>query len=318
MKELLIVLIILAILIPIMATDDNTTVIITGIKGRVERKIEKSVFFDLLKVAHWQQLKGDDILMVGDMIRTGTDSSLEISFPDDIYVKIGQQTNIIIGQRSITERSQACVLELTAGQIWARVSETWQKLTQFEVITPSAVAGVRGTLFSVAVINQKTIVTVKEGKVEVRDAANTTWKLIGRNEMGIVEGKVIEHKTITKDERILWEERTVKDWLEKTDRDGQEREHSVEESGENKLNNHVTEVEDDYAEDGNIDQDNQDEADENDEADNNENDEADNNEDNEVQDSDDEDDDDDDDQDDDRDDEDSDDDDEDDDENSGE
>ncbi len=218
MKRFLIVLIILSIMVQVMASADNM-VTITGIEGRVERKIKKSIFFDWLKFSQWQQLTANDRLMVGDIIKTGVDSSLEISFAQDIYVKIGQQSRVIIGQRAVTEKGPAYSLELKAGQLWARVKDAWQKLTRFEVVTPSAVAGVRGTLFSVAFINNKTIVTVKEGKVEVRDAASTSLKVIASNQMGIVDGTMIEDKTISREQLKLWEERGVKDWIAATARD---------------------------------------------------------------------------------------------------
>lgn len=218
MKRFLIGLIILSIMVQVMASADNT-VIITGIEGRVERKIKKSIFFDWLKFSHWQQLTASDRLMVGDIIKTGVDSSLEISFAQDIYVKIGQQSRVIIGQRAVTEKGPAYSVELKAGQLWARVKDAWQELTRFEVVTPSAVAGVRGTLFSVAFINNQTIVTVKEGKVEVRDTASTSLKVIASNEMGIVDGTMIEDKTISREQLKLWEEEGVKDWIAATARD---------------------------------------------------------------------------------------------------
>ncbi|MCG8513415.1 MAG: FecR family protein [Halanaerobiales bacterium] len=221
MKRFLIVLIILSIMVQVMASADNT-ITITGIEGRVERKIKKSIFFDWLKFSQWQQLTANDRLMVGDIIKTGVDSSLEISFVQDIYVKIGQQSRVIIGQRTVTEKGPAYSLELKAGQLWARVKDAWQELTRFEVVTPSAVAGVRGTLFSVAFINNQTIVTVKEGKVEVRDAASTSRKIIAGNEMGIVDGTMIEDKTISREQLKLWEEKGVKDWIAATARDKSE------------------------------------------------------------------------------------------------
>ena len=221
MKRFLIVFIILSIMVQVMASADNT-VTITGIEGRVERKIKKSTFFDWLKFSQWQQLTANDRLMVGDIIKTGVDSSLEISFAQDIHVKIGQQSSVIIGQSAVTEKGPAYSLELKAGQLWARVKDAWQELTRFEVVTPSAVAGVRGTLFSVAIINNKTIVTVKEGKVEVRDAASASLKVIASNKMGIVDGTTIEDKEISREQLKLWEERGVKDWIAATDRDKSE------------------------------------------------------------------------------------------------
>ena len=247
MKRFLIVLIILSIMVQVMASSDNT-VTITGIEGRVERKIKKSIIFDWLKFSRWQQLTAHDRLMVGDIIKTGIDSSLEISFAQDIYVKIGQQSRVIIGQRAVTEKGPAYSLELKAGQLWARVKDAWQELTRFEVVTPSAVAGVRGTLFSVAFINNQTIVTVKEGKVEVKDAASTSLKVIASNEMGIVDGTMIEDKTISRDQLKMWEEKGVKDWIAATARDKSEEDSNSRLSEEADQDEQVEENEDEREE----------------------------------------------------------------------
>lgn len=255
MKRFLIVLIILSIMVQVMANADNT-VTITGIEGRVERKIKKSIFFDWLKFSQWQQLTANDRLMVGDIVKTGVDSSLEISFAQDIYVKIGQQSRVIIGQRAVTEKGPAYSLELKAGQLWARVKDAWQELTRFEVVTPSAVAGVRGTLFSVAFINNKTIVTVKEGKVEVKDAASTSLKVIASNEMGIVDGTMIEDKTISREQLKLWEEKGVKDWIAATARDKSEEDSNSSLSEESDQDEQVEENEEEREEQEDNDYDN--------------------------------------------------------------
>ncbi|MEO0459433.1 MAG: FecR domain-containing protein [Myxococcota bacterium] len=107
----------------------------------------------------------------GDQIRTGADSAIRIVFSDRSLLNIGPNASVVIQDYTVakSERRRRVGIKLWAGRAWARVT-TWfgSGENRFEVKTPNAVAGVRGTEFAVNVDpDGETTVTVFEGAVEV-------------------------------------------------------------------------------------------------------------------------------------------------------
>lgn len=102
-------------------------------------------------------------LFVGDSVRTGKDSRAEVSFEDGTSVRISDNARLLV-QQADTLRS----LKLLWGKLWAKVARLSSAQSRFEVQTPTAVAGVRGTVFRVEVDpDTATRVAVEEGEVEV-------------------------------------------------------------------------------------------------------------------------------------------------------
>ncbi|MDI6739816.1 MAG: FecR family protein [Candidatus Edwardsbacteria bacterium] len=104
-------------------------------------------------------------LYAGDSIRTGKDSRAELNFSDGTVVRLGDNTRFFIRENS-SDRS----FQLLWGKFWAKVVKLAEK-SKFEVESPTAVAGVRGTVFKVEVDKDSTSrVAVEEGMVEVTNS----------------------------------------------------------------------------------------------------------------------------------------------------
>jgi len=102
-------------------------------------------------------------LFAGDSVRTGKDSRAEISFGDGTSVRISDNSRLLV-QQADTVRS----LKLLWGKLWAKVAKLSSAQARFQVETPTAVAGVRGTVFRVEIdADTTTRVAVEEGEVEV-------------------------------------------------------------------------------------------------------------------------------------------------------
>ncbi|MFP4017009.1 MAG: FecR domain-containing protein [Halanaerobiales bacterium] len=191
------------------------SVMINNLKGDVEIKGESS-FLGIFSFADWKDLSSDYDLEPGDIIRTGDDGSLEIAFNDSIYVKVDNNTEVVIGENQITESSSSRSINLNSGRIWAKVVRIYNELTDFEVITPGAIAGVRGTLFSVYSDGEETIVSVKEGTVELSSSDRQSNQLINRQQMGVAaDGRVQLENTISEPENNRWKNRDIDEWMEK-------------------------------------------------------------------------------------------------------
>lgn len=122
---------------------------------------------------NWIQLRFGDPLLVGDTIQTQANGKVKIIFTDQSVITIGPNTKFridasIFRTAPVAERSS--LFTLFSGKARAIVSSWFNNLSQnkFEVQTPSAVAGVRGTEFVVLVdANGNSEIVVLEGVVEV-------------------------------------------------------------------------------------------------------------------------------------------------------
>ncbi|HOD39436.1 MAG TPA: FecR family protein [Candidatus Wallbacteria bacterium] len=108
----------------------------------------------------WLKLSFDDKINVGDKIKVADESKLEICYNDGNILRVTPNSELEIALESI---------KLYNGQTWLRIVKVGSK---FEVIAPTFVAGVRGTVFAVtanAKNNKKSgAVKVWKGSVETK------------------------------------------------------------------------------------------------------------------------------------------------------
>jgi len=112
-------------------------------------------------------------LFPGDQVWTGADSWVELDFGDEVRVRIDPRTRAEVvsgllpmpGEPPGQDRPN---LRLYLGDVWASVVSLVSRFANFSIETPTAIAGVRGTLFSVSVdVLGTTSVSVNEGIVAV-------------------------------------------------------------------------------------------------------------------------------------------------------
>ena len=117
-------------------------------------------------------------VLAGHSVRTGPDAGVTLNWVDGSRVRLGPQTTIRVRAATLNTSSKdtTSLFDLDAGRIWVRVLSALGGKTKFEVRTPTATAGVRGTIFYVEVDESgKTSVAVYEGEVEVEgDAGRET------------------------------------------------------------------------------------------------------------------------------------------------
>lgn len=109
-------------------------------------------------------------VLVGDKLRTGANSRVELHWADGTRLALDPNTALTVRKYKYEQKqqtSQTSLFRLDVGRVWARVSHTLSADSRFELETPQAVAGVRGTVFSVTATETDTNVAVFEGKVHV-------------------------------------------------------------------------------------------------------------------------------------------------------
>jgi len=156
-------------------------------------------------------LEAGKLVRAGDLIRTGPDSLVElrwVRWAGGMRIKIGENSHFRV-IRSITNRKTKetnARLGLNLGKIWVRLRETLTGRSKFEVETPTVVAAVRGTVFSVAVAEDGTSqIEVLEGEVAVarRDGSGTT--LTGGSHTRVSPGQqALDTRPLTGEEIEQW------------------------------------------------------------------------------------------------------------------
>lgn len=120
-------------------------------------------------------VKKDDAVSPGDIVRTKSDSFAEITFKDNATLKLAQNTRIEIKDYQFGEndKRKSGTLRLLRGKVRATVPKTLGRVipiatgpSTFQVQTPTAVAGVRGTDFLVYYDLGSTGVFVMDGAVD--------------------------------------------------------------------------------------------------------------------------------------------------------
>jgi hypothetical protein len=150
---------------------------ITHVRGSVEVKEPgESDFHPLAGEAH---------VLAGSIVRTGKEASALLHWVDGTRLQAGADTTLKVLECRFDKRTDAgrSLFQLDVGRIWVRVLRSLSADSKFEIRTPTATAGVRGTTFSVEVqADGSTKILVYEGDVHVQS---------GEKAYGVQEGQAL-------------------------------------------------------------------------------------------------------------------------------
>ncbi len=138
----------------------------------------------------WVPATEEKALQDGSTVRTGDDSKVVLSFPDDSQVLIAPDTELTILRMSVhpDEASRVIVLRQTSGSTHNIVQETSSSASRYEVQTPSATVIVQGTEFTVEVddagatrvlVNKGTVTVAAQGVTISLDAGHAITVNVG-------------------------------------------------------------------------------------------------------------------------------------------
>jgi ferric-dicitrate binding protein FerR (iron transport regulator) len=98
-------------------------------------------------------LSQGDLLGPGDRVRTGKDSRIEVKLPEGSFIRFGEQTTFELISASFDQAKtfRDIKVRMVLGKIWANISKLFGGRGRFEVLTKTAVSGVRGTVYRVNV-----------------------------------------------------------------------------------------------------------------------------------------------------------------------
>jgi hypothetical protein len=145
-----------------------------------------------------------EILAQGDTVTTGAESHITIQFSPDIIAKVEENSTLALA--SLTAQKG---LTLQKGQILSKVAKLG-KDESYTVTTPTAVAGVRGTEFSVKTGDAGVAIAVKDGKILVTDPVRKIEKTAETGKTVVLQkGRELEVRPISKIETLEIEKVSV-------------------------------------------------------------------------------------------------------------
>jgi len=93
----------------------------------------------------WKKINGGDILSTQTTVKTEADSAVLLQLNGGHMFRVGENTTVLLRELGV---GKSFSFQVLAGNIWSAVRAVTQP-TKYEVETPSAVAGVSGTIFAV-------------------------------------------------------------------------------------------------------------------------------------------------------------------------
>jgi hypothetical protein len=135
---------------------------VSSITGTAELRREES--------ERWRPLTAGATLLWGDSVRTGAESDLEITFGGNT-VRLGEKTTIGVGDTVDSVGQTTITVMNVGGEVLSDIRNLGRSAEHYNVVTPTAVAAVRGTHFLVVFTPGVAVthVNVLDGRVWVHN-----------------------------------------------------------------------------------------------------------------------------------------------------
>ena len=117
--------------------------------------------------AAWKALKNGDSVPVGADVRTGSGSSCILTWAGGNVVKLNPMTTLSVSADKSAAGDEKSSIALKNGGVSAHAKKLSSKASSFEVKTPTAVAGVRGTDILAEIQAGNVTFGVSDGNLEV-------------------------------------------------------------------------------------------------------------------------------------------------------
>jgi hypothetical protein len=120
----------------------------------------------------WRPARAGEALHTGQHVQVGSNSSARLQFADQSTLVVQPDTTVVMDTLSLYAGGLMADtrLRLQAGRIEVQSNPLGRKGQKFEVITPSAVATVRGTQFVVEAMPSRTIEQTQQGQVILQNS----------------------------------------------------------------------------------------------------------------------------------------------------
>ncbi len=194
MKKLSVILLVIGFSISLNAKANINYGKIKFLMGQVDIKRSDGVIF---------QAKINTKVFVGDKIITGAHSAAQLLLQKGTQIRIAKNSVFELKQNDISQDQESTTLSVKAGKIWVKIKDRLGRKDSFTVETPTAVVGVRGTIFVVQQDGDNTSLYVAKGVVNFLSKLLGKEVLVEKDFMVKMDGKgnISDIKAMTKDDK---------------------------------------------------------------------------------------------------------------------
>ncbi len=142
-------------------------------------------------------------IYVGDKILTGNNGTAQVIIGKNIKIRIAKNSEFELKKEQITKaNTKKTIFGLTFGKIWVNILKL-KKGNNVEVDTPTAVIGVRGTIFVIKQDDVSTVLYVGKGEVSILSKLSKKEIIVGKGFMVKIDstGKFSEKKGMTEQDK---------------------------------------------------------------------------------------------------------------------
>jgi hypothetical protein len=136
--------------------------VITYLEGRVQVKRSGET--------SWSSARPNMILLENDQIEVLNQSRAELILDNQSVMRLAENTLLTIHklEEEKSTRKETARMDISTGRLWVRIARLFNPASRYDVKTPTAIAGVQGTVYQVAVAgDQSTTIQVFQGAVNV-------------------------------------------------------------------------------------------------------------------------------------------------------
>lgn len=166
----------------------------------------------------WKPVTLKQLLTAGTALRTRLSSQVALLLRDQTQIRLNEQSQILV--TGVATAQDGTTIELARGRMWAQarqyvigplrsVSSTLARAVRLGrpplmVVTPTSTIGIRGTDWELVVEDDRTVLTVLSGEVEISNAFGQA--LVGPNEQAVAVRGQAPTKTLLVQarDRVQW------------------------------------------------------------------------------------------------------------------
>ena len=156
----------------------------------------------------WTPVASGTPIKAGDTLQTGSDGRAEFAWADGTRWKLEPNTRLVVQRAfgSSWRGGEHTQFRLESGKVWVRVVKRLDKNSSFGIETPSALATVRGTVWSIEVAGTNTLVGVWKGFVDISAAGAKTR--VSSDSKAVVSDAGVELQNASSDDKTAFELQT--------------------------------------------------------------------------------------------------------------
>lgn len=132
----------------------------------------------------WQNGHVNEELQEGDKVKVDSASKAEIITNAGSIIRLSEQSELTVDTLKSNPQKdiQASKFSLTLGRLWNKAKKIIHPKSEYLVSTPTAVTGIRGTVYSIDIMdNKNTLFRTYDGKINVRNPFPVTQNTDSNN-----------------------------------------------------------------------------------------------------------------------------------------